>query len=95
MAIETMTCTCSTPNQSCNNARERILGYYCSLTLPATHPTKLRQLRHGQKFSFKETEWLTNTVHENFGNYLVYIRSDGWFITTEDLDRVVNLVSTV
>ena len=87
-----MTCTCPTPNQSCQHARERIGGYYCSLALPNTQQEQIRNLRHGQKFSFKETEWLINRVHENFGNYLVYIRSDGWFITTEDLDRVVNLV---
>lgn len=87
-----MTCTCSTPNQSCKHARERIVGYYCSLTLPRTQPTKLRELTHGQQFSFPNTEWSMNRLHENFGTYMVYVRSDGWFITTEDLDRVVNLV---
>lgn len=87
-----MTCTCSTPNQSCKHARQKTVCHYCSLTLPTTQPEQLGSLRHGQHFSFPNTEWNTHRVHEKFGTYLVYIRSDGWFITTEDLDRVVNLI---
>ena len=87
-----MTCTCSTPNPSCQHARPKVVGYYCNAELTPTTPTELGKLRHGDKFSFTEAEWLINTVTANYGDRIVYQRPDGWKITTEDLDRVVNVV---
>lgn len=85
-------CTCSTLNPSCSNARPRIIGYYCHAELAPTRSEKLGKLRHGQKFSFEQTPWLINTVFANYGDCVVYQREDGWKISTEDFDRVVNVV---
>lgn len=86
-----MTCTCSTPNTSCRNAKEKATGYYCSINLPTTQQTALGTLRHGQQFSFLNTEWLINTVFMVYPDYVIYERPDGWKLRA-DLDRVVNVV---
>lgn len=90
-----MTCTCSTPNPSCSNARPKVSGYYCHAELVQTHPEKLGKLRHGQKFSFEQTPWRIHTIFANYGDHIVYQREDGWLLSIEDLDRVVNLVDSV
>ena len=87
-----MTCTCSTPNQSCANAKPKVIGYYCQSELAPTRPERIGQLKYGQKFSLTQTPWRIHTILANYGDYIVYQRPDGWKITTEDLDRVVNVV---
>lgn len=93
MVIETMTCTCSTPNQSCPNARPRIIGHYCSLLVPPSTPTEIGKLRIGAKFYFDKTPYKIHTLFADFGTYLVYVRPDGWLIQERDLKRVVNLIT--
>lgn len=87
-----MTCTCSTPNQSCQHARPKVIGYYCHSELAPTRTEKLGKLRHGKKFSFEQTPWCIHIIFANYGDRIVYQREDGWLLSTDDLDRVVNLI---
>lgn len=87
-----LVCRCKSPTRKCDHAKEKVNGYYCELELDPTSEIQARQLRSGDRFSFKEAPWLIHTVVGNFGDYVKYRKECGWLLNIDDLNRVVNKV---
>lgn len=85
-----LVCHCKSPTRKCDHAKEKVNGYYCELELEPTTEIPAKQLRSGDRFSFKEAPWLIHTVVGNFGDYVKYRKECGWVLQIENVNRIIN-----